>query len=212
MQPQAKPYLSPEAYLRLERRAETRSEYLDGEIYALAGASRTHNLIATNLIISLGTQVRGRPCEVYSSDMRIKVCATGLYTYPDVAVVCGSPRFEDRQKDTLLNPGVIIEVLSPSTETYDRGAKFDHYSSLESLSDYLLVAQDGPKIGHFVRQPEGKWLFCQYRSLNDVIPINSIDCVLSLADVYDKVEWPEEGPDKAPLRRVKEQGADYLST
>ncbi len=169
MQPQRKPYLSPEAYLRRERQAETRSEYLDGEVYAMAGASEAHHLIAANLIISLGGQVKGRPCKVYGSDMRVKVRATGLYTYPDVAVVCGSPHFEDRQKDTLLDPAVIIEVLSPSTEPCDRGARFDHYSSLESLSDYLLVAQDGPKIGHFVRQPEGKWPFCQYRSMDDVI-------------------------------------------
>ena len=112
--------------------------------------------------------------------MRVKVTATGLYTYPDVVVVCGSPHFEDRQRDTLLNPTVIIEILSPSTETYDRGGKFDHYSSLASLTDYLLVGQDGPAIDHYVRQEDGKWLLSRYRSLGETAHIASIDCDLPL--------------------------------
>jgi Uma2 family endonuclease len=211
MQPQLKPYLSPEAYLRLERQAATRSEYLDGEIFAMAGASEAHNLIASNLTASLIVRLKDRPCRVYSSDLRVKVSATGLYTYPDVVGVCGRPQFEDREKDTLLNPTVIIEILSPSTEKYDRGAKFDHYSTLASLTDYLLVGQHSAMIDHYARQPDGKWLLSRYRLLDEVAHITSIDCDLPLTDVYDKVEWPEVEPDRVPLRVVKEQDVEYAA-
>src|SRR5206468_6291774 len=118
------------------------SEYINGQIYAMSGASREHNLIVVNLIRELSSQLRGRPCEVYASDMRVKVRPTGMYTYPDVVAVCGEPRFEDEQVDTLVNPAVIVEVLSPSTEAYDRGQKFAHYRKLESLTEYVLVAQN----------------------------------------------------------------------
>lgn len=209
MQPQLKPYLSPEAYLRLERQAETRSEYLDGEVFTMAGASEAHNLIATNLTASLVVRLKDRPCKVYSSDMRVKVSATGLYTYPDVVVVCGHPQFEDRQRDTLLNPTVIIEVLSPSTESYDRGGKFDHYSTLASLTDYLLVGQESVAVDHYLRQEDGKWLLSRYRSLAEAAHIASIGCDLPLADAYDKVEWPDVDPELARFRRVKEDAAAY---
>jgi Uma2 family endonuclease len=209
MQSQPKSYLSPEAYLRLERQAATRSEYLDGEVFAMARSSEAHNLIATNLISSLGGQVKGKPCEVYSSNMRVKVSATGLYTYPDVVVVCGHPQFEDRQRDTLLNPTVIIEILSPSTESYDRGGKFDHYSSLASLTDYLLVGQQSPMIDHYARQPDGKWLLSRCQSLAETVHIASIGCDLALSDVYDQVEWPEVEPEIARFRRVKEEPIEY---
>ena len=122
-QPEA--YFTPEEYLAMERKAETKSEYHAGRIYALAGASESHVLIASNLVVSLGAQLRGRPCRVYASDMRVKVTTFGMYTYPDVVVVCGQGRFEDTRRDTLLNPTVIVEVLSPSTEGYDRGRKFE---------------------------------------------------------------------------------------
>jgi len=209
MQPQPKPYFNPEEYLALERQAETKSEYWNGQIYALAGASRAHVLIVTNLVAGLGAQSRGRPCEVYSSDMRVQVAATGLYTYPDVIVVCGKPRFEDRHRDTLLNPLVLIEVLSPSTAIYDRGAKFEFYRSLESLSDYLLVAQDEPKIDHYTRQSADRWLLSTYRGLDATVPIPAIDCALPLADIYDKIDWSEVEPEVVTLRVLRERAAEY---
>ncbi len=139
---QLKPFLTPQDYLALERQAETKSEYYAGEVFAMAGASRKHNTIVTNLAYLLVGQLKGRSCEVYNSDMRVKVSATGLYTYPDLVVVCGKPRFDDDQEDTLLNPTVIIEVLSKSTEAYDRSEKFAQYRALELMADYLLIAQD----------------------------------------------------------------------
>ena len=150
----AQQYYTPEEYLALERKAEYKSEYINGEIYAMSGASRAHILITVNLTRELSTQLRGRPCEVYASDMRVKVSPTGMYTYPDVAAVCGEARFEDGQVDTLTNPSVIIEVLSPSTEAYDRGEKFAHYRKLQSLAEYVLVAQDKMRVEHFARHGE----------------------------------------------------------
>ena len=141
---------TPAEYLAFEREQhDAKHEYLDGRIipmaetiHGMAGASLAHNRIVSNLVISLGTQMRGRPCDVFSSDMCLHIPATGLYTYPDIAALCDEPRFEDDQLDVLLNPSLIIEVLSPSTEAYDRGAKFDHYRSIASLQTYLLIAQD----------------------------------------------------------------------
>jgi Uma2 family endonuclease len=185
---QTKAKLTPEEYLADERKAEYKSEYFAGEVFAMSGASRRHNLIVSNIVRELSSQLRGRPCEVYASDMRVKVSPTGLYTYPDVIVVCGEARFEDGYVDTLLNPTVVIEVLSESTEAYDRGRKFEHYRTVVSLSDYLLVAQDKPRIEHYARQPERRWLLSETNHLADTISIVSIQCDLALAEVYDKVE------------------------
>ncbi|PKO22641.1 MAG: hypothetical protein CVU38_08360 [Chloroflexi bacterium HGW-Chloroflexi-1] len=209
MQPQPKFHFTPEEYLALERRAETKSEYWNGQIYALAGASESHVLIITNVVSALATQVKGRPCKVYSHDMRVKVSAAGLYTYPDVIVVCGEARFEDRHRDTLLNPLVLIEALSSSTAVYDRGAKFEFYRSLESLSDYLLVAQDEPKIDHYTRQSADRWLLSTYRGLDATVPIPAIDCALPLADVYDKIDWTEAEPEAVSLRVLRERAVEY---
>lgn len=189
MLPQRKPYLSPEAYLAQERKAATKSDYWDGETYALAGASEAHNLIATNLTSSLVPQFRGRPCKVYASDMRVKAVAYGLYTYPDVVIVCGQPQFEDRESDTLINPTVLIEVLSPSTELYDRGTKFTVYRTLASLTDYLMVSQHQALVEQYMRQPDGRWMLTTYTGLDAVVRIESVGCELCLADVYDKVEF-----------------------
>jgi Uma2 family endonuclease len=180
--------LTPEEYLALERTAEYKSEYLAGEIFAMAGASERHISIVANTMYLLVGQLKGRPCKAYSNDMRLKVSPTGLYTYPDIIVVCGAPMFADEQKDTLLNPTVLIEVLSESTEAYDRGKKFDHYRTLASVSDYLLISQDQRKIEHFVRQLDHRWLFSAHADLDDVVEIASIACTLPLRDVYDKVE------------------------
>lgn len=180
-------YISREEYLAFERQAEYKSEYLDGEVVAMTGASREHNLIATNIIISLGQQLKARPCELYPSDMRVFIPATNKYTYPDVVAVCGEPRFEDAEVDTLLNPLLIIEVLSNSTEAYDRGKKFRDYRSIESLAEYVLVSQDESRIERYVRQPEDNWLLTEKRFLEDVLVLVTIQCTLALRDVYDKV-------------------------
>ena len=192
MSQQLKSYISPQEYLRLERQAEYKSEYLNGEIFAMSGASRKHNLLTTNISTSLNQQLRGRPCEVYASDMRVKVTATGLYTYPDVVVVCGEPQLEDDYLDTLLNPPVLVEVLSKSTERYDRIAKSSYYRTLDSLAEHLLVAQDEIRLEQYVRQPDGQWLLYDYRSPDDVAELKSIGCTLALRDVYDKVRFDPE--------------------
>ena len=185
-------------YLTRERQVETRNEYLNGCIYAMGGASRGHNRITVNLTASLHSQLKHKPCEPFSSDMRVKVSPTGLYTYPDIVVACGEPRFEDRHVDTLLNPSVIIKVLSDSTAAYDRGDKFAHYRTLESLSDYLLVAQDKPRIEHYRRQADGQWLYSAADGLEARIEIPTIACTLHLAEVYDRVTFPDPGESLHP--------------
>ena len=179
-------YLTPEEYLAAERRAEHKSEYVDGEMVAMTGASRRHNLIAINIAREISQQLKGRPCEGYASDMRVRVPSTRLYTYPDV-VVCDEPKFEDDYVDTLLNPTLILEILSEPTELYDRGKKFGFYRTIETLAEYLLVAQDECRIEQYVRQPDGRWLLSDYRSLEDVVDLPSIQCQLALSEVYDKV-------------------------
>jgi Uma2 family endonuclease len=183
---------TPEEYLDLERAAEYRSEYFAGEIFAMAGASREHILIVANLTRELGTQLRGRQCETYPNDMRVKVTESGLYTYPDVAVVCGDPLFEDEEVDTLLNPTVLIEVLSPTTEAYDRGKKFGHYRRLDSLQEYVLIAQDQPRIERYRRQQDQQWLLTETSGLTETVHLEAIDCHLALAEVYDRVRFPDE--------------------
>lgn len=186
---QARPKLSPENYLAIERSADYKSEYLNGEIFAMVGASEPHNLILANLIREIGNQLKQRPCKVYPSDMRVKVSPTGLYTYPDVIVVCGKAQFEDARKDTLLNPTVIIEVLSDSTEGYDRGGKFEHYRRLESLAEYIMIAQNRYHLESYRRQPDHQWLLTETTDPDSRFRLASIDCELALADIYDKVDW-----------------------
>ena len=171
----------------MERASEVRHEFYDGETFAMVGASREHNLVASTLVGLLYAQLRGSDCEVYVNDMRVQVPATGLYTYPDLVVVCGEPQLADEHGDVLLNPTLIVEILSESTEAYDRGRKFDHYRTLESLTDYLLVAQDEAKIEHYTRREDG-WLLTQAKGLDDVLPLPSIGCELRLAEVYEQVE------------------------
>jgi len=148
----SKPVITPDEYLRLERKSEIRSEYFRGEIFAMTGASRFHNLICANVLSQIHRQFEGRACEVYQSDMRVKVSSTGLYTYPDIVATCNLPQFEDEAVDTLLNPQTIIEVLSDSTEAYDRGTKFGHYRNIESLQDYVLISQNMCRIERFSRR------------------------------------------------------------
>ena len=186
LQPQRR--YSSEEYLALERKAEYKSEYFAGEIFAMSGASERHNLIVTNIVAALHAQFRNRLCKVYASDMRVKVGATGLHTYPDVVALCGDARFDDDQQDTLLNPAVLIEVLSKSTEAYDRGDKAEHYRKLPSLAEYLLISQDKPHVEHYVRQPDNQWLLSETSDLQDTVALPAINCTLVLAEVYDKVE------------------------
>lgn len=175
-----------EDYLLMERSATYKSEFCNGQIFAMTGASRQHNLISVNIASELRAQLKNRRCEAYLADMRVKAAAAHSYHYPDVAVVCGTPEFEDSHVDTLLNPTVLIEVLSPSTESYDRGGKFMNYRKIASLRDYLLVTQHQASIEHYVRQADG-WLLTEAVGLNAVITLDSIGCVLSLREIYDKV-------------------------
>jgi len=183
-----KPKYTPQEYLDIERKAETKSEYFNGEIFALAGASKKHNIIVANIIIELGAQLKKRLCQIYPSDMRVKVSQTGLYVYPDVSVVCGDPKFEDEHYDVLLNPTLIAEVLSESTEAYDRGKKFEHYRKIESLKEYLLIAQDKHSIEQFIKQNDGSWLFLETSDSEGTVRLRSINCELLISDVYHKVE------------------------
>jgi Uma2 family endonuclease len=197
MASQPKTTYTPEMYLEIDRRSDLKSEYFNGEIFAMSGASREHNLITFNISALLGPQLKGRQCEAYANDMRVKVSSSRLYTYPDIVVVCPVPIFDDKETDTLTNPTVIIEVLSKSTEAYDRGEKSVHYRKLGSLSEYLLVSQDNSHIEHFVRQSNNQWLLTEADGLEAVIDLTSITCKLAMADVYDKVEL--EPNDKEPL-------------
>lgn len=185
-------YYTPEEYLALERKAEGKNEYFAGEIFAMSGASERHNLITLNIAAALHAQFRGRPCRAYVSDLRVKVSPTGLYTYPDVVALCGKAQFDNEQGDTLLNPEVIIEVLSPSTEAYDRGGKFGHYRKLASLHEYVLISQEEPHVELYVRQTDNQWLLSEASDVHDVVQFPSVNCVLRLSDVYDKVEFGAE--------------------
>jgi Uma2 family endonuclease len=190
MSGQPKTHLTPEEYLAAERRAEYKSEYVDGDMIAMTGASRRHNLVNANIAQEIGRQLKGRACERYVSDMRVRVPSTRLYTYPDVVVVSSEPEFEDDYLDTLLNPTLIVEVLSESIERYDRGKKFGFYRTIESLNEYLLVSQDECRVEQYVKQSDGRWLLSEYRSTEDVVELGSIRCGLALSEVYDKVILP----------------------
>lgn len=186
--PAAQAFLTPEEYLAKERKALTKSEYRNGQIHAMPGASRKHNLITANTLVGLHIQLQNRVCEVYPSDMRVKVSPIGTYTYPDVVIVCDEPQFEDSHFDTLLNPTVLIEVLSPSTAAYDRGDKFAAYQKLDSLCEYVLISQDSVCVEHYLRQDQ-EWELTEFRSLNDVFHLVSIGCALSLRAIYAKVQF-----------------------
>lgn len=187
MSSQPKHFYTPEEYLELERQAAYKSEYLNGEIFAMSSASPNHTLIVTNLARELSLHLKQKPCTVHTTDLRLRVSQTGLYTYPDVIVVCGEMKLADDQKDTLLNPTVLIEVLSPSTKNYDRGEKFEHYRNLESLKEYVLIDQEKYHITQYVRQPDEKWLFSETKGLETTLHLPSIECDLALSEVYDKV-------------------------
>ena len=180
--------ITPEEYLLLERQSETRSEYKNGVISPMTGASLKHNLLVASLIGLLYRVVGKKECIILPSDMRVRVGSTNDYTYPDVVVVCETPLLEDSYNDTLLNPCVIFEVLSPTTERYDRGDKFTKYRTIPSLTDYLLVSQEKAQLEHYVRQPDNKWLLSEYSGLEESAMIESLGCALPIAEVYEKID------------------------
>jgi Uma2 family endonuclease len=188
MATQPKTFLTPQQYLDAERKADHKSEYFNGEVFAMAGAQRAHNQLVASLIRELGQQFRGRPCDVYPSDLRVHVKSTGLYTYPDVTAVCGDQYFADGDNDTLLNPGLIVEVLSPSTEAYDRGRKFEQYRSIESLREYLLVASDRVHVDLYSAQSDGGWLLTSANRVEDSLTLESVGAKILLRDLYEKVD------------------------
>lgn len=190
--PQEPQFMTEAEYLEFERLSELKHEFYQGEIFAMTGASRAHNVICTYTSSSLINALGEKPCEVYQSDMRVRVSASGLYTYPDVMVVCGDPKFSDDQFDTIVNPIVIIDVLSPSTESYDdRGKKFQDYRTLKSLQEYLLISQDKPLIERYIRSDHGEWIFGDAQGLEASLTLTSIDCILRLSDVYRKVDFDD---------------------
>ena len=189
-----KRFFTPDEYLDLEVKAPYKSQYVGGEIFAMAGTEPWHAEIVSNLIIALGTRFRGRPCKAYATDLRVQVKEGDLYTYPDVTAICGEPKFDTTRKPAaLLNPQAIFEVLSPSTAGFDRGDKFTRYRRIEALTDYVLVASEQVGVEHFVRQADGTWSFRAHERLEDRLVLASVDCEVPLAEIYDKVVFP--GPD-----------------
>lgn len=190
--PQSKLFVSAEEYLRREREAEERHEYDNGRIYAMAGESLSHSRACISLSAIVSTQLKGKSCEAFSPNMKIGISAAGKFCYPDLSVVCGKPLFHDDKQDVLTNPKVVIEVLSPSTEKYDRSVKFQAYQQIESLTDFLLISQDKPLVEHFERQTSGQWLYTSHKGLSASIQLTSIDCELPLAEIYERVQFPPE--------------------
>ena len=197
METAAKQHLTTQEYLAIERNAEIKSEFLDGEMFAMAGGTRRHSRIKVKLIGALEQRLSGSPCQVLDSDMRVKIEATGLYTYPDVSVACGDLRFEDEREDTLLNPKLIVEVLSDSTAAWDRGEKFWHYRQLQSLLEYVLVSQD-ILIEHYTRQSDDTWLLETVQDRDAILQLKSIKCSVPLAEIY---EADERSSSRTPSKR-----------
>lgn len=181
-------YLTEGEYLQIERKSEFRNEYIAGRIYAMSGASERHNVIAGNLYALIWMQIRGRSCRAYMNDLRVKVAPARMYTYPDIVAVCGERQLEDAHLDTLLNPAVIVEVLSESTEAYDRGEKFAYYRRLESLREYVLVAQDKIRVEHYRREGE-QWVLTEISDPDGTLHLPSIDCHVEVKAIYENVDF-----------------------
>lgn len=176
-------------YLEADRNSDKRNIFFGGEMFAMTGARRPHILIVGNIHAELHSQLKDRSCEVYMADMRVKNNRTGSYFYPDISVTCESPKFEDGVFDTLVNPQVIIEVLSESTETFDRGQKFDDYQLLESVKDYVLISQQRMQVERFTRQTESTWEYWSAKQPDDVLNLAAIDCQIELADIYNRIDF-----------------------
>jgi Uma2 family endonuclease len=176
-------------YLAFEREAETRHEFIDGQIVEMSGGSARHATICDNLLTSSQARLRGTGCRAYSASLRVRIGATGNYTYPDLSIVCGEARLEDDREDTLLNPRAIVEVLSPSTERHDRVWKFRNYQLIPTFEEYLLVSQDEPRIERFLRQGDIGWLMTQVIGLEQTVRVESVGCELPLAEIYEQVAF-----------------------
>jgi Uma2 family endonuclease len=180
--------MTAEEYLARERLAEVKSEFIDGQVYAMSGASRAHNLVAANCAREIGNRIADVPCELYIADMRVKISRQGNYVYPDLTIVCGEPRFEDDIFDTLINPTVVVEILSPSTASWDRAGKFVNYRSVESLREYILIAQDEVRVERFERHG-ADWTLREWTDLEASLRVESIACEIPLREIYLKVSF-----------------------
>ena len=192
--PQKKPYVSVDEYLRLEREALDKSEYYAGEIFVMAGGTATHSTIVMNVGGELRSLLRGNRCAPYDSNLRIEIPATGLFTYPDVSVICGPIESSPLGDDMATNPTLIVEVLSDSTEAYNRGGKFAHYRTIPSFREYVLVSQNEPLVEVFFRRDDGIWQLAPVSGLDAAVQLQSLGITLRLAEVYERVEFPEKPP------------------
>jgi Uma2 family endonuclease len=181
--------ITPQEYLIRERQASTKSEFYQGEVFAMGGGSANHSLIAANFVGEVRNALKDKPCAVFNSDLRVQVQSTGLYTYPDATIVCGDLEFDDDHRDTLLNPTVIVEVLSDSTEKYDRGKKSNHYRQITSLKELILIAQDRPHVERFTRQPNGDWLFHEQKDPEADFELKSLGISVAISELYRGVKF-----------------------
>lgn len=184
-------YISPEQYLEMERASEVKHEYYNGEVYAMAGVSLKHNIIAANLNVNIPSHLKGKNCRMYGSDLRIHIPENSLYTYPDFSIICGKPETTDSFADNVINPSVIIEILSKSTENYDRGKKFALYRSIKTLKEYILIDSKSILVELFVRQNNNSWNLTEYKQLSDSFHISTIKLTLQLSDIYEDVSFDE---------------------
>jgi Uma2 family endonuclease len=187
-------WYSPQEYLRLERMSKDKHEYHNGRIYAMAGGSPSHIRITRNVLTSLHIQLRGKTCEAFGNDQRVQVDVTGLYTYPDVTVVCGQPHYDPLASDNLLNPTMLVEVLSPTTEGYDRGDKFRMYRALPSFREYVLIAQEKPWVERYLKDDDGEWRLTSVEGLEATLPLQTAPCTLALVEVYEGVSFDPAAP------------------
>jgi Uma2 family endonuclease len=188
--------LTAAEYLAIEKKADFKSEFFNGEMFAMAGASRQHNRLKDNMVIRIGSQLLGGPCQTFSSDQRVLIDRTGLYCYPDLLIVCGEVESTEDDEDTITNPRVVIEVLSPTTERYDRGAKFRHYQQMPSVQEYVLVSQDEAVVERFVRQADGSWALVSFVGLDAELALTAVPVRVPLADIYAGVDFP--APPRGP--------------
>jgi Uma2 family endonuclease len=188
---QPKEILTAEQYLRIERLAETKSEYVNGQVYAMAGGSLNHGRIARNISSSLNRQLHGRPCEVFTSDVKVRIDKANCFRYPDLSGLCGPIIHHDAEKDAYCNPYLIVEVLSPATAMLDRGEKFNLYRLIDTFVEYLLVRQDRMEVELFTRESTQEWSSVLYNEATDAVPVKSLNCTLTLAEIYDKVNFEE---------------------
>jgi Uma2 family endonuclease len=190
-------YHTIEEYLRIDRDSSERLDYIDGEIVAMAGGTYNHSLIIANFSRELGNRLKGKPCTVLESNLRVSIPRNARFMYPDIPVICGKPEFDSRddRNETITNPRLVIEVLSPSTELHDRGEKFRRYRELSSLQEYVLVSQERPSIETYFRQSDGTWLMAPYFGMESVIPLRSVETELPMTEIYAGVEFPPTAPD-----------------